>query len=168
MTYRLKAVIAAALMGVSAPAFAQDSATAQSSAEIIVAIDITNDDPLSFGVIARPATGSGTVTINPDTGARTVSGGVAAVTGGTTGRALFSVTGDPTRAFSTTIPANFILSNGTPADDITVTLTAETTPATALDALGEATIGVGGTFGVDFDTTTDEYTGSFSVTVQYN
>lgn len=166
MTYRIHAAAAVLAAMIATPAFAQDSATANSSAEIIDPIDIENVTPLAFGVIAKPAAGSGTVTINADTGARSATGGVALVTGGSTGRAHFTVEGDANRAFTTTIPATFTLSDGT--NDITVTTLAEAAPATALDGSGDADIYVGGTFTVSSATVAAAYTGSFQVTVAYN
>lgn len=157
---------AAIVAGVATPASAQltNSATADSSVSIIVPISITKSTDLLFGTVAKPLTGSGTVAINATSGARSVAGGVVGMTG-TTGRATFAVTGDTNRTFAATIPANFTLSNGTPADNITVTLTSDV--PTALTA-GAATIGVGGSFSLASAQTVGAYTGSFAVSVAYN
>lgn len=154
-----------ALAGFAAPALAQNSAQAASSTNIIVPISITNATGLQFGTIARPASSTGTVTINATTGARTFGGNVALVSS-TSGRATFDVDGDASRAFSAVVPANFILGNGTPADNITVTLTSDV-PA-SLNASGEALIGVGGTFTIGSTQTLGAYTGNFTVSVSYN
>ncbi|MBA3678075.1 MAG: DUF4402 domain-containing protein [Sphingosinicella sp.] len=151
--------------GFAAPAFAQsNSATANSSVSIIIPISITKSTDLLFGTVAKPLTGSGTVAVNASTGTRTVGGGVVGMTS-TTGRATFTVTGDTTRAFTATVPANFTLGNGTPGDNITVALTSDV-PA-ALTA-GSATIGVGGSFSLAAAQTVGAYTGSFAVSVAYN
>ena len=172
MSFRLKAVIGFAMLGIAAPAYAQDSAQADSSVTIIVPVDITKTADLNFGVVARPlSTGTGTVTIDAGDGSRTVGGSAAAVTGGTTGRAVFTVTGDGNRAYTATIPANFVLSNGTPADDITVTLSSSlgaTGPVSTALTAGAATIGVGGSFTISDQTTASLYQGSFTVSVAYN
>lgn len=171
MSYRWKAAVAAAVMGVAVPAYAQDSATADSSVTIIVPLEIAKTADLNFGTVARPITGSGTVSINPTTGARVVSGSAAAVAGGTTGRAAFNVTGDGARAYTATIPASFVLTNGTPADDITVALASSLgstgSVVTALTA-GAQTIGVGGDFTITAATPAAQYDGTFTVSVAYN
>lgn len=171
MSYRLKVAVAVAMATVATPAFAQDSATADSSVEIIIPIEIEKTADLSFGTVARPISGSGTVSIDPTTGARTVGGSAAAVTGGSTGRAVFSVTGDGARAYTATIPASFALTNGTPAEDITVTLTSSLGSTGAVSTVltaGAATIGVGGDFTIADTTPAADYTGSFTVSVAYN
>ena len=158
-------LVAAVATGFAAPASAQsNSATANSSVSIIVPISITNSTALLFGTVAKPLTGSGTVAVNAVTGARTVGGGVAAMTS-TTGRATFAVSGDTTRAFTATVPASFTLGNGTPADNITVTLTSDVPAALAA---GAATIGVGGSFSLASTQTVGAYTGTFDVSVAYN
>lgn len=171
MTYRTKAVLAAMLAVVSTPAFAQDTAEADSSVTIIVPITVDKTADLSFGTVARPVTGSGTVSINPNNGDRTVGGAAAPVSGGTIGRAVFSVTGDANRAYTATIPANFVLTNGTAAEDITVTLSSSLGSTGAVSTAlvsGAATIGVGGDFTITATTPAALYEGSFIVSVAYN
>lgn len=170
MTFRSKAALAALLAGISAPAFAQDTATADSSVTIIVPITVDKTADLSFGTVARPVSGSGTVSIDPESGARTVGGNAAPVTS-TSGRAVFAVAGDGNRAYTATIPASFTLSNGTAAQDITVTLSSSlgsTGSVSTVLASGAATIGVGGEFTITDATPAALYQGDFTVSVAYN
>lgn len=149
----------------SAPALAQSSAQGTSSITFTSPIQIVSTTPLAFGVIGRPLNGSGTVAIDAATGTRTVTNGVA-MPGDTPGRATFTVTGEPSRTFTTTVPSTFILSNGKKADDITVTVTSSI-PA-ALDINGSAIIGIGGQLQMQATTTQGAYTGTFTVSVAYN
>lgn len=153
------------MVAAGAPAFAQSSAQGESSITFTSPIQVTSTTPLAFGVVGRPLNGSGTVAIDPVTGERTITNGVA-MPGDTPGRATFTVTGEPSRTFTTTVPQTFILSNGKKADDITVTLTSSI--PTALDLNGSATIGVGGELQMQASTTMGAYTGTFTVSVAYN
>lgn len=168
MTYRMKAAVAAALVSVCTPAIAQDTATAPSSVTIIQPIDITAVDSLDFGVVAAPTgTGTGTVTVSAAS-ARSAADGVALVSGGTVGAASFTVSGDASRAFSTTFPVSGtfpLKASGQP--DLTVTLIPGTVP-TALDGNGTAAFTVGGTLAIPGGTTPAVYSGSFDVMVSYN
>lgn len=173
MSYRLKVAIAVAMATVATPAFAQDSATADSSVQIIVPVQISKDDDLDFGTVARPIDGSGTVTVDATTGEISVDGGVVAVSGTPT-RALFTVTGDNSRAYFADIPESFSLSDGgTTPQLITVTLTSDLgTPGDAvagtLSSTGSQEIGIGGSFTITDATPAAAYTGSFTVSVAYN
>ncbi|WP_432214724.1 DUF4402 domain-containing protein, partial [Salmonella enterica] len=57
----------------------------------------------------RPRTGSGSVVINASTAARTVSGGIAALSTPATSRASFTVTGEGGQAFSLSIPSTLTM-----------------------------------------------------------
>ena len=164
MNMLLKTTAAAAMMiGFAAPAFGQ-SANGTGNTAIVAPLSITAGDTLEFGSVARPATGSGSVTINAVSGAQTLSGGVISVSGGTTPRrGTFNVTGEGTRTFTTTVPGTLTLNSG--GNSITVNLTSDA--PTALTA-GAATIGIGGNFTLPSTQASGSYTGTYAVSVAYN
>jgi hypothetical protein len=123
---------------------------------------------LGFGRIARPAAGSGTVSLDAATGERVVTGGFAYPTPAPA-RAAFTVTGEGGQAFSASIPSTIQLAG---PQAITVT-TSNTLPATpslsgALGAAGSLTFHVGGSFPISGAMPTGAYTGTLTVTIDYN
>jgi hypothetical protein len=124
---------------------------------------------LSFGRIVRPAAGTGTVTVNATTGARTLTVGTGLNTPSAT-RAVYSVTGEGGQAFSISVPATF----GMTATGGSLTVTTSTTASgsqvlsSALGSAGTYSFGVGGSFPLASTTVTGAYSGTFNVTVQYN
>ena len=160
--------------GVSAPAFAQASATtnATSTVTIITPITLAKDTDLRFGTLIRPATGSATVTINQTTGAITVGSGALAYAG-TTGRATYTITGETGYAY-TIDPDDtvaMVAQTGSGAD-ITVTLTPSSTGGTLTGGTtpgsSTATFGVGGTFSLTSGQGSGAYSGTFATVVAYN
>jgi hypothetical protein len=166
MNILLKTSAAVAMVaGLAAPAFGQTvSANGTGNAGIVAPLSITAGNTLEFGTVVRPAAGgSGTVTINATTGAPSYTGGVYAVSGGTAARrGTFSVLGEGTRAFTTTVGTLTLTSGG---NTIPVTLTSDA--PTALTS-GAATIGIGGSFTLSDTQATGSYTGQYSVSVAYN
>lgn len=134
-----------------------------------IAVQLLSD--LAFGVISRPHTGSGSVSIDAATGARTLAGaGVQPMGSPATSVASYSVGGEGGQVFSVTVPQSFPMT-GSPG---TLTVTTSTTAtgfqmlSGSLGAGGTATFNVGGTISVDTSTALGPYSGSFAVTVQYN
>lgn len=165
----LKVLLPLILTMASGSAFAQATAsvTTTGSAAIIQPITLTPGTGLAFGTIVRPGTGTGTVSINETTGARTVANGVVALAS-TASRATYAVAGEGGSTFSIAVPANF---NLTGPSTIPVTLTPTGTTGTLSNALGTAgtaAFGVGGNFSVASTTATGTYSGSYNVTVAYN
>jgi len=173
MTFRtaLKIALPVLLTAISGSAFAQSSAsvTTTGSATIIQPITLTQGTGLAFGTIVRPGTGTGTVTIDPTTGARTVASGVVGLAS-TTSRGVYTVNGEGGSTFSIAVPATFTLA-GPSASTIAVTLTPTGSTGTLSNALGTAgtaSFGVGGNFSLSSTTVTGAYTGTYNVTVAYN
>jgi hypothetical protein len=149
--------------------------TAGSTAGLAVAtvyrpISMALTSNLAFGTIVRPKTGSGIVDIDEATGARTFTAGAGLNTPAPS-RAAYSVTGEGGQIFSVAVPASFVMDR-TGGGSLTVTTS---TTATATQALGAAlgsagtySFGVGGTIPVTSTTALGSYSGTFSVTVQYN
>ncbi len=161
-----------ALTTVSAPAFAQSTATASanSTTRIIQAITLTKTADLAFGNIVKPSTGTATASIGSGADTLTVSGGTgAAAASGATSRAKFTVGGEGGQTFAVTVPASMTMTSG--ANNITVTLTGDAATGTisgALGTSGTATVNVGGSFTLPNTQASGNYTGSFNVTVAYN
>jgi hypothetical protein len=150
------------------PATPTTGAVGRFTANIIRSIAIAKTSDLVFGRIAKPATGPGTVTIDPTSGLRTTSGAVGLDTPTPT-RAAFNVTGEGGQAFTITIPATFLMTGPAPMT-VTTSSSASSSPilSGSLGSSGAFTFGVGGSTSVDATTPTGDYTGSFTVTVAYN
>ena len=172
---KLAVKIAAGIITLSAftaPAFAQNSASAltSSSTTIIQPITLTKVTDLTFGAVVKPTDTTTTVTINATTGARTFTGGNA-VGGGTasSGRATYTAGGEGGQTFSISVPANFTLTSGANSLTVIPVVSAATgTISGTLGAAGSASFGVGGSFLVATTTASGAYTGTFSATVAYN
>lgn len=173
MTKKIFAALAvsAAAFSLGTAANAQSSATASAngSTTIVRPITITNTADLAFGRIVKPSTGTGTVAIADNADTVSAASGAVALSGITTSRAKFDIAGEGGQVISVAVPASFDMANG--GDTITVTLDPDlgstTTLSGALAAAGSASLNVGGTFNVPAATPTGLYSGSFSVTVQY-
>lgn len=151
------------------PASPTSGTTGRFQATVIRSIAISKISDLVFGRVATPASGSGTVTIDPNTGAQSSTNGVATFASPAPSRAAFNVTGEGGQAFSVTVPATFQM---TGPQTMTVTTTSSVTGAPllsgALGSAGSFTFGVGGTAPISSTTLNGDYTGSFTVTVAYN
>lgn len=136
-------------------------------ATVIRSIAVTKTSDLSFGQVERPVSGSGSVTVDPATGARsfvnTVGFGSPAAT-----QATFNITGEGGQAVSVTVPATFTMTGPQ-----TLTATTASSPASpvlsgSLGSQGSLILGVGATVPLSSTTPGGAYTGSFTVTVAYN
>ncbi len=146
--------------------------TGTATATILQQISVTSDRNLSFGAIA-PGTSAGDVVVN-NAGTRT-SCGVTASTGvciGTTTSANFNISGSAGNTVAITLPAaatTFTLTNTTGTGAETMTLKSMTGSATTatLSASGAASFTMGGTLAVGANQVAGDYSGTFTVTVQY-
>ena len=167
-------ILAASLLigGVSAPAFAQSTASQSTTAtaRIVQPISLTKNSDLAFGTIVKPTTSTNTITIDETTGSRSSSGGGdAALVTSTSGRATYTVGGEGGQTFAITVPASVNMISG--ANTITVTLVGTATTGTLSGTIGSAgttTFGVGGNFSLASAQASGNYTGSFTTTVAYN
>jgi Mat/Ecp fimbriae major subunit len=130
-----------------------------------ITITVTHD--LDFGRIVRGAT-AGTVTMNPRTDARTRTGGVTLLGGGTPGAARFVVNGTPSRPVQVTLgprPTLTHVSGG--ATMVMNTLTMNGGINRTLTAAGTLDLRVGGRLVVAANQLDGLYIGTFTVTVDY-
>jgi hypothetical protein len=167
----LTATVVAAALAAAGSACAQSSANVSTtgSATIFQPIAISKTADLVFGTIVRPLTGSGAVTINASTGARTVDPGVGQLGSGFH-QASYTVTGEGGQAFNIGIPTGFTMTRTGGSETLTVNLASSVASGTLSNALGtQGTLpfGVGGTLTVTNTTASGAYQGTFTVTVNY-
>lgn len=147
-------------------AFASTSAqaatgTADATATIISAVQLTQNDVLDFGVVASSTT-AGTVDLPTDSNTRTCSVGVTCV--GTALRGQFTVSGAATGyTVGIVVPATAILtSNG-----VTMSTTLTPSMTTFVSNGGARAIFVGGTLSVGANQAAGLYTGTYTVSANY-
>ncbi len=152
------------LVGFGAQSAFAASDTATSSVVIAAPITITKTIDLDFGTILA-GTAGGTAVVSA-AGASTFTGDVTAF-GGTSGTAAsFDITGDGTSTFSISHPSTTMTGTG-PAMALAF---ANSSGATGALVAGAATVTVGGTLTVAAEATqtVGAYTGTMTVTVDYN
>ena len=159
-------ILAAFSTGVNAQSSDNDVATA--TAVIVAPITITKTADLHFGDIVASAAG-GTVLLTP--------GNVITPTGVTIPPtaiphtvAAFNVTGTGTYGFDIDLPVSIELTNGTPADDMTVDNFVSSVGTSANLVAGALPFTVGATLTVNAAQPAGTYTNTadFVVTVTYN
>lgn len=157
------AALAAASLATSANAAA--TATATATADVLNSLTLTADTALDFGQIA--ANSGGTVTVNAN-GSVAQTGGL--ISTGTRVPAGFTVTGSPNAMVGITLPAGAItLTRATGTETMTLDgLNTNPVGAFQLDgATGQAAFAVGGTLHVGNAQMPGSYSGTFSVSVEY-
>lgn len=146
------------------------SATGTSTATVIVPISIANDTALAFGKFTQAA---GTITMTP-AGARSASGGASTLSTVTPGNAgQMTVSGDANATYSISVSGGTLTGTGDPMALSNITVAASTatgTPITTgtIGAGGTQVLKTGGELAVAADQAAGAYTGSYSVTVEYN
>jgi hypothetical protein len=163
-TYSTRALTAIALAAavLAAPAKA-DTKTASATATVMIPMTITKTADLRFGSFA-PTTTAGTVTIA--TGGGRTSSNVQLSSMTTSGAAAFSVAGDTTATYAITLPGSATLTNG--ASSMTISSFVSNPSGTGTLVAGAGTVSIGGTLAVGASQTAGSYTGTFSVTMDYN
>ncbi len=144
---------------IGASATGTGSATATVLAPIVVTH--TPGAALKFGKFTAGA--GGAVVVSP-AGSASVTGDVALVLGSSSAADSFLVEGDPNRGFAILTAAGNVSFAG-------VSLAFTTLPSAAtgnLDAAGAASFTIGGTLSVPANAAPGSYTGTYSVTVNYN
>ncbi len=162
--YALMITVFALVMSTQTAVAADGTGTA--TATIIAPITITPVLDLAFGKLS--ANTGGTVVIST-AGARSVGSGTVALvnTGSTQNQATFDITGDGVSTYAITLPgaAATITSGG---DTMSVDTFVSDPAATGTLTAGAQTVNVGGTLTVGSGQATGSYTGTFTVTVEYN
>jgi hypothetical protein len=162
------AIASVAVLGFSNSSFAQATATASCSANIITPITIVKTVDMNFGNVAVSATTAGTVVLAP-AGTRSGTGGVTLpATTGTVAAASFTVSGQSGYTYAITLPSTCTISSGT--NTMTVNSFTSTPSATGTLSSGTQTLTVGATLNVIAGQASGAYTNSTGVpvTVNYN
>ena len=155
--------------GFSASVMAQTENTAV-GAKILTAMTITETSAMHFGTMTVP-TGATTVVLAT---AGTVSVGSGATIllaqAPVSTAAAYEITGDLNATYAITIDASTIITNGTPAEDMTVSsFTCSYGGLTSsLDASGDDDFTIGATLTLGDAQPAGTYAGTFDVTVAYN
>ena len=170
----MKKLLLSAIVILGFSAFSFGQATANASATIIRPITISKIGDLSFGNISAGV--AGTVTLDPATGNRTASTGVVLppTQTGTVSLADFTVSGEGGSLYTITLPSSDqSITSG--ANSITLNTCTSSLGSTNIGTLsstignaGTQDVKVGATLNLLTTTATGSYTGTFSVTVNYN
>lgn len=174
MRFKIALAALAATAAFASPAYAQvvsDTEQAEARGTVLLPLTLTWEADLDFGTVIASGL-AGSVTIDEDTGLRTVVGGVAAVPTDPGQRAEFSGSGPAGGQVDLTLtpPAgNVIVSGGN-----TITITNFTldggvglTDSRTTDAFGAFNVGVGGTFAIAANQPNGLYAADFTLTAEY-
>lgn len=128
---------------------------------------IQNNQELSFGSFVAGIGGSVTVSTS---GARSASGGVLLIPSSAGAAAQFTVSGDANATYTIQLPGNDFVKLSGPGGDMFINeFTGSPSGAAGqLSAGGSQSLSVGGTLSIASGQSPGEYSGSFSVTVDYN
>lgn len=173
MRFNLCLVALAATTAFASPAFAQTAtatATAESRGLVLQPLTLTKVDDLDFGTIIA-STVAGSVTIDADTGGRSVTGGVTEVPTNSGNRALFAGAGAPGQNVLLTLaPPSVLVSTTNAADTIVVSsmvLDNGNVTLRKIDATSAFQVGVGGSFAIAASQPNGLYKANFDLTADY-
>jgi len=159
---KIAVVAAAAVLFANNTQAAGVSATANAS--VIAPIAISQTAAMEFGSMS-PTAVAGTVVLTT-AGVRT-STNVDLAAGATPAAGAFSVSGNANSAYSVTLPTTVTLASG--ANSMTLQAFGDDAGATpTIPGTGPATFSVGATLVVGANQAAGGYTGSYTVTVNYN
>ena len=165
----LAALAASALS--ATPALAQQaSATAEARGVVLQPLTLARVQDLDFCTVVGSAV-AGTVSIDADTGARSVTGGVTGVPSFPGDRALFQGAGTSGQDVVLSLNApTLLISTSNPLDTITVNsmvLDAGNATTRTIGVTGIFQVGVGGDFAIAANQPAGLYTANFDLTADY-
>ncbi len=175
MRFKICLAALAATTAFASPAFAQvvtATATAEARGLVLQPLTLTKVDDLDFGTILA-STVAGSVSIDADTGNRSVSGGVTPVASNAGQRALFAGAGTSGQQVDLTLTpptANVLVSTTNSADVIVITsmvLDNGNVTTRLIDATGAFQVGVGGDFAIAASQPNGLYKADFDLTADY-
>jgi hypothetical protein len=158
----------AATFAAASPASAQvatDSAVAEARGTVIQPLTLTRTADLDFGTVISTNV-AGNVVIDPDTGLRSVGGGVTGIAS-TFGRAEFTGLGTEGQTVSLTLDPPLGLVSGANIININSMSLDSGGPVRTIGAGGTFTVGVGGDFAIAIDQAPGLYTADFELTAEY-
>ena len=141
------------------------AATGTANATVIAPMTITAGTALNFGAFAPTAT-AGSISVS-NASART-SSNVVVVSSSTTTAGTFTASGDTTRTFGITYPGTFSVASGVNTMSGTMTSAGNGNSGTGTLVAGSATVSVGATLAVGANQIAGAYTGTYSLSVDYN
>ena len=168
-------VIAILIAGFSTKTMAQATANSTAGVKMVTPISITETSALHFGTMAVLGGSLGTCVLSTQ-GARTSTGGVnLSAQSPIATNAAYNVNGAVNTTYAITLPPTIVVSNGTPAQDMTINALLARTASAGVNGLtgtlngsGADSFTIGGTLNVAAAQTAATYSGNFSVTVAYN
>ncbi len=158
-SFKLWAVSAALVCAAWGQGASAATANGTANASVLTPIAITAGQTLEFGAFA--ANGAGTVAV--DTASARTSTGSVVLANSTYRAGTFNVAGTGNATFAITYPGAFTISNGAQTMSVLVN-----GAATGTLASGSATVNVGGTATVAANQAAGAYTGTYTMTVEYN
>ena len=166
----IKAIAATVVIaGFANTSFAQATATASASANIITPISIVKTIDMNFGNVAVSSSIAGTVVLAPGGGRTT--GGAGGVTLpstiGTVSAASFTVSGQASYTYAITLPSTCSISDGTHTMTVN-TFTSNPSATGTLSSGGVQTLTVGATLNVSAGQAANAYTNATGVPVIVN
>jgi len=168
---RIRQILCGAAMAAAALAAPAQAATpvtqSDGKALILIPLSLTKIQDLDFGSIV-PSGAAGTVTLNPSTSARTVTGGVTLVPSDAGFHGYFAGAGTPSQQVLMALSPPVELVN-TAGDKIPVVgLTLDGPPMRTIDPITRAFfVGVGGTLSIAANQPVGTYAANFWVTAIY-
>jgi len=139
---------------------------AEARGTVLLPLSLTEDANLDFGTVLASGT-AGTVTINSDSGVRSVSGGVTGVAINPGHRAVFTGYGTPSTTVNLSLSAPTFLTSGANVVGVNSMSFDSGGASRLINAAGTFQIGVGGVFAVAANQPNGLYTATFTVTAQY-
>jgi hypothetical protein len=159
---------------------AKGEITSLASAELLIPMAVSEVEPLHFGTIVNVTAATGGTVVMSSTSDLPTYTTVKARTPGTAippKRGEFGITGTPNEEFNVGTIANFNLTNQTNGtstlvvSDVTYSFdgsTNSTNRTASLDSSGDSPLYIGGTLTIPANQDGGLYTGSYTVTVDYN
>ena len=159
---KLKLIAAAAGAFMIAGAASAQEAQSDAGALIVAPLQIANQAALYFGTIAPSITDADTVIVSA-AGAKTCGAALTCLSDDHTA-AAFLVTGDPDRAYTIELPSSIEIASG---DNSMIVDNFAGSQASGTLTAGEDSFTVGGRLNVGANQASGEYTGAFTVAVNY-
>ncbi|MEM8724861.1 MAG: DUF4402 domain-containing protein [Pseudomonadota bacterium] len=178
-TFRIGVAAIATFAAMGTAAQAQDTASADASAEVLDALVLTNNGALDFG--AMVVSGAGTVALDASNSLTCTDPDI--VCSGTTSVAAFDVEGTANRAVTINLPTGTVnlrhpsYNASTSTGEHTIELSSFVSsdnnatsgdPEVTLDGTGDASFTVGGTITIDGSEEAGLFEGTFDVSVEYS
>lgn len=179
MRFNICLAALAATTAFASPAFAQtaapvatDTATAEARGLVLQPLTLTKSKDLDFGTLLASNV-LGTVTIDADTGGRSVTGGVTPVASNAGQRGLFAGAGTAGQQVTLTLappPSNLLVSTTNSSDTILISdfvLDSSNATVRTIGTGGAFEVGVGGTFKIAAGQPNGFYKADFNLTADY-